>query len=67
MALLHIENMQDDTLNFKLKGDRLEVAKMIRCVLDARPDVLVVFASAVLDYFKEHDIQPDTFLRKNGL
>lgn len=67
MALLHVENMDDGTLNFKLKGDRFEVAEMIRTIIEARPDVIPVFAAPVLSHFKDHKIDPDVFLRENRL
>lgn len=64
MAMMHIENMHNGMLNFKLKGDEREIADMIRHVLEARPDMLPVFAGAVLSYFKDHNIDPDHFLKR---
>ena len=62
MAMLHIENLENGLLNFKMKGDKAEIAAMLRKVLETRPDVIPVLAGAVFSFFKDHNLDYARFV-----
>jgi hypothetical protein len=66
-AMIHIEDLGNGNLNFKLKGDKREVAVMLRTVFESRIDVLTPFAAAVLTYFEDHNVDPKLFMKGRPL
>jgi len=63
MAMIHIEDLGNNNLNFKLKGEKREIGIMLRTVFERRIDVLIPFAAAVLTYFEDHGIDPNKYLK----
>ena len=57
--------MHNGEMSFSLKGDGREVADMLRNALEYRvDDLLPVFAGAVFSYFKDHNIDPNQFIKR---
>lgn len=54
--LLHVELFPNDKMNFKIKGDPVLVAKMVRTAMQHSQEIAAAMIACVVDYCLEEHI-----------
>lgn len=62
-TLLHIELLENEQMNFKMKGDPVMICKMVANVMKSRQDIAAVFLIAVIDYLDNKDFSKEQIVK----